>query len=71
MWKCGQKVTVSAYNKHKYTVKKCQTECHRIIGVTQREKFKEARENLPENCYLFNEEALDVSRAQLQVYASK
>ena len=63
MWKVGQKVTVSAYNKHKYTIKKCQTECHRIIGVTQREKFKEAHENLPENCYLFNEELLDVSRA--------
>ena len=52
MWKVNQKVTVSAYNKHKYTVKKCQNECHHIIGVTQRAKFKEAKENLPEDCYL-------------------
>jgi len=63
MWKLGQKVTVTGYNKHKYTVKKALNECHRIIGVTQRAKFKEAKENLPENAYLFNEESTDISRA--------
>lgn len=63
MWKVGQHVTVSAYNKHKYTVKKCKTECQRIIGVAQRSKFKVAKDNLPEDCYLFNEESTDISRA--------
>lgn len=63
MWRINQKVTVTGYNKHTYTVKKCENECHRIIGVAQREKFKEAKENLPENCYLFNSETTDISRA--------
>lgn len=63
MWKNGQRVTVNGYNKHKVVVKKCQNECHRIIAVAQRAKFKEARENLLEGHYLVGEEIADISRA--------
>lgn len=61
MWKEGQRVTVTGYIKHKATVKKCQFENHRIIANCQRTRFKEAKENLPEDCYLSG--IMDTSRA--------
>ena len=61
MWNVGQRVTVTGFNKHKAVVKKCQFENHRIIANCQRARFKEAKENLPEDCYLKG--IMDVSRA--------
>lgn len=61
MWKEGDKVTVTGYIKHKATVKKCTQEYHNVLANCQRAKFKEAKENLPEDCYLSN--IMDTSRA--------
>lgn len=63
MWKSGQIVTVTGYNKHKAVVKKCENENHRIIATAQREKFREAKEKLAEGYYLVGEGIADVSRA--------
>lgn len=63
MWKCGQKVTVTGYNKHRAVVKKCMNENHHIIATAQRARFKEAKEKLAEGYYLVGEGVADVSRA--------
>ena len=63
MWKQGQEVTITAFNKHKAVVKKCETENHRITATLQRAKFKEARKNLREGFYLVGDTIGDLSRA--------
>jgi hypothetical protein len=63
MWKSGQHVTVTGYNKHKAVVKKCMNENHHIIATAQRTRFKEAKEKLAEGYYLVGEGIADVSRA--------
>lgn len=63
MWKVGLHVTVTGYNKHKAIVKKCMNENHRILATAQRSKFREAKEKLPEGCYLVGEGITDISRA--------
>jgi len=63
MWKNGQRVTVTGYNKHKAVVKKCVTENHNILATAQRAKFREAKEKLAEGYYLVGEGIADVSRA--------
>lgn len=61
MWKPGDKVTVTGFNKHKAIVRECLHENHKIIANCQRARFKEAKENLPEDCYLSG--IMDTSRA--------
>ena len=63
MWRVGQKVTVTGYNKHKAVVKKCMNENHHILATAQRARFKEAKEKLAEGYYLIGEGIADVSRA--------
>ena len=63
MWKSGQRVIVHGHDAHKCIVRRCEHECHRIIAVTQRAKFKEAREKLPEGYYLVGEKIADISKA--------
>lgn len=63
MWKVGQHVTVTGYNKHKAVVKKCLYEHHYIMANAQRAKFKEAKEKLAEGYYLVGEGIADISRA--------
>lgn len=63
MWKQGQRVTVTGYNKHKAIVKKCMTENHNILATAQRARFKEAKEKLAEGYYLVGDSIADVSRA--------
>ena len=63
MWKAGQRVTVTGYNKHKAVVKKCMNENHHIVATAQRAKFKEAKEKLAEGYYLVGEGIADISRA--------
>ena len=61
MWREGDKVTVHGFREHKAVVTKCKHENHRIIGNCQRARFKEAKESLPEDCYLSG--IMDTSRA--------
>lgn len=63
MWKNNQEVTVTGYSKHKCTVHKCENENHRILATHQRNRFKEAKEKLPEGYYLVGEGMMDLSRA--------
>lgn len=63
MWKQGQHVTVTGYNKHKAVVKKCENENNRILAVAQRTRFREAKEKLAEGYYLVGDSIADVSRA--------